>query len=162
MYNDFFINGFVSGTIAMDAAFIFNGFEFPSCDNDDPTPVINQSAKKLLDIIHNYIAQTYVSKLFTHFSIGENSMWSGVDGMSADWHNDGREGFNSNFLIYLDNGEAYGNKIEVKNSAEEFVIFPKKNQFVWLNQSSGFLHKATHVSGPRRVLSFEFNIQGLT
>jgi hypothetical protein len=162
MYNDFFTNGFVTGQIEMDAAFLFKKFEFPSCDNDDPTPDINPSAKNLLDILHKHIAQKYVSALFADFSIGENAMWSGVDSMSTDWHNDGREGFNSNFLVYLDDGEAYGNKIEVKAVTEQFTIFPKKNQFVWLNQSGGFLHKATHVSGPRRVLSFEFDIPALS
>jgi hypothetical protein len=159
MINNFLINGFTSDFLTLDAAFLFKKFEFPDCNNGEAE--LEEEAVELLDILHRHVAKKYVSSLFDEYSIGERGMWTGVDNMSSDWHNDSNEEFNSNFLIYLDDGELHGNSIEIKTPTEEFKIYPNKNQFVWLNQNKKFQHRATHLSGPRRLLSFEFTIPAI-
>ena len=49
----------------------------------------------------------------------------------------------------------------VRDKIDEHVIFPNKYDFMWLNQSSAFEHKAAHNGGRRRVLSFEYKVYGL-
>ena len=68
---------------------------------------------------------------------------------------------NSNVIIYLDDTREHNNNIQVKNQIEEFVITPKENDFIWLNQNNLFRHKASHNDGRRRILSFEYYIDGL-
>ena len=158
--NDFLTNGFTTGILTLDVAFLFKKFHFPNCNDGDAE--FTAEASQFLSILHQHVSDKYVSKLFTEYSIGSSGMWSGVDNLSSDWHNDSNEKFNSNFLVYLDDSEQYGNSIEIKTPVEEFKIYPKKNQFVWLNQDKKFLHRATHMSGPRRLLSFEFKIPDLS
>ena len=139
---------------------LFKNFEFPDYNNVDVE--LEEQATQLLTILHNHIANKYVSVLFDNYVVGRRCMWTGIDNLSSDWHNDNNDEFNSNLLVYLDDGEQYGNSIEIKTPTEEFKIYPKKNQFVWLNQDKKFLHRATHISGPRRLLSFEFKIPDLS
>lgn len=160
MINDFLVNGFVTGTLSLDAAYLFKQFQFPNCNDGEATPSLQAST--YLQALHRHIAEKYVSSMFDEYGFGEHNMWSGVDAPSKEWHNDNCDEFNSNFLVYLDDGEMYNNFIEVKSPTEEFKIYPKKNQFVWLNQDKKFLHRATHTEGPRRVLSFEFNIPAIS
>ena len=156
MINSFATNGFATGIVQADLAFLFKNFSFANCS--DTHSEINYQAAKLLSILHQHIGRRYVSTVFNEYTIIKNSMWSGVDSLSKDWHNKGCQESNSSFLIYLDDGETYGNSIEIKTPSEEFKIYPKKNQFVWLNQDKKFSYRETHVSGPRRLLSFEFKI----
>lgn len=157
--NEFLTNGFATGVLTLDVAFLFKRFPFPNCNDGEATP--SPEAEMYLQSLHEHIATKYVSTMFDEFGFGEHNMWSGVDGPSQEWHNDSCDEFNSNFLVYLDDGEMYNNFIEVKTPVEEFKIYPKKNQFVWLNQNQRFLHRATHTEGPRRVLSFEFKIPAI-
>lgn len=159
MIDNFLVNGFATGILVFDAAFLFKTFEFPDCNDGDAE--FGEKATQLLQIVHQHVASKYVSTLFDEYEVGQFGMWAGVDSLSKDWHNDSNNEFNSNFLVYLDDGEQYGNSIEIKTPTEEFKIYPKKNQFVWLNQNKKFLHRATHTSGPRRLLSFEFKIPAL-
>jgi len=159
MLENFLLNGFATGIMQSDLAFLFKRFQFADCNDGDSE--IDPEAVNLLNALHSFISNTYVSPLFSEYTIARSCMWTGVDSLSKDWHNDNCAEFNSNFLIYLDDGETYGNSIEIKTPSEEFKIYPKKNQFVWLNQDKKFLHRATHVSGPRRLLSFEFKIPAI-
>lgn len=163
-YSNFFVNGFTQGTLNFDAVTMFQEFDFPDCTADRNTSfTIDPIAQIRLDAIHGYLANTLITPMFQVYTFGNNGMWSGVDSGSATWHNDftDTDSFTSNILIYLEDGEPYGNSVEFKNQVEEWKVIPKPNEFVWINQNHNFMHRATHIAGPRRLLSFEFYIPAL-
>lgn len=159
---DFFVKGYYSEILSNDIAAEFDNYKFVNCQ-EHSTMHITDVVQKKLDDLHVYLAETYVSKIFPSYKLLKNGMWNNVDSGSSTWHNDFSDGdaLNSNILVYIDDNRLYNNCIMIKNQKEEFKIQPKPNQFVWLNQSQGFQHKAIHNSGSRRLLSFEFFIDGL-
>jgi hypothetical protein len=159
---DFFVKGYYSDILSNDIATEFGNYKFVNCQEHSSMHITNVMQKKL-DDLHLYLAETYVSKVFSSYKLLNNGMWDNVDSGSSTWHNDFSDGdaLNSNILVYIDDNRLYNNFIMITNGQEEFKIQPEPNQFVWLNQSSCFQHKAIHNSGPRRLLSFEFFIDGL-
>jgi len=161
---DFFTKGFVHSKFDIDVVDMFKNDHFIDCNSKEADDqVISKEAQLKLDEIHLHVGKNIIEKVFSNFTYRRNGMWCGVDTGSAEWHNDFIDGdpFTSNLLIYLEDGEPYGNFIEVKNAFEEYVVVPKPNEYVWLNQNKKFMHRATHKSGPRRLLSFEFFIPDL-
>lgn len=161
---DFFIKGFVTGKFFKDLSH-FKDYEFVYCEDTalgNGERVVDIRCSEFLDELHHLIAENYISKIFTKYQLMSNGMWEGVDNGSSVWHNDQTDqNMNSNFLIYLDDTGTHDNSIEFKNDNLEYKVLPKENDFVWINQSKKFLHRATHNQGRRRVLSFEFLIDGL-
>ena len=159
--DDFFVKGYCTDVLSSNIAAEFSNYDFTNCNSANRMQVPEQVQQRL-DSIHLSLADNYVSKIFTSYELLNNGLWDGVDSGSSDWHNDQKSrGFNSNILVYIDDNRVYNNYIMVTNGAEEFQIQPQPNQLVWLNQSSCFKHKAIHTSGPRRLLSFEFFVEGL-
>ena len=159
--DDFFVKGYYTEVFCNNIALEFSNYDFTNCNSANHMQVPEQVQQRL-DSIHLSLADNYVSKIFTSYELLNNGLWDGVDSGSSDWHNDQKSrGFNSNILVYIDDNRVYNNYIMVTNGAEEFKIQPQSNQLVWLNQSSCFKHKAIHTSGPRRLLSFEFFVEGL-
>ena len=159
--DDFFVKGYYTEVFCNNIALEFSNYDFTNCNSANRMQVPEQVQQRL-DSIHLSLADNYVSKIFTSYELLNNGLWDGVDSGSSDWHNDQKSrGFNSNILVYIDDNRVYNNYIMVTNGAEEFKIQPQPNQLVWLNQSSCFKHKAIHTSGPRRLLSFEFFVEGL-
>lgn len=162
-------NLFIDGYIlhkddSIDIAY-FDQFEFKHCDVEGELSLeLPQEALVRLDSIHKYLADAYVSKIFPEFEPKEHSIWNGVDAGSSRWHNDYEDGdpFNLTFLIYLDdNTEENGNHLAVRGSGEEHILYPKRGEFICLNQKRTFKHKACHKSGMRRILGFEFFVPAL-
>mgnify|MGYP000706872679 CR=1 FL=1 len=162
--NDFFIKGYIHGKF-FESIDEFYNFDFPNCEDPnigetDSTP---KEAASSLGYLQEQIAQKLIYKIFPDFEHRNYGMWEGVDEGSATWHNDWEDGknMNTNVLVYLDNAGEHNNSIQVRNKNDEFIILPKAGDFVWLNQSKGFQHKASHNDGRRRVLSFEYFANGL-
>lgn len=148
----YFVNGFYKGHVDFLEQVDFDKYYF--VNHDDPERILDKNIEPLLYETRDYILENYIKKVFPDFIVTQSTAWSGVDEYSSRWHNDSTEGFDSNILVYLD--DSYNsNKLEVKNNSEEFTIYHKKGDFVWINQSPNFLHKATHITGKRRVFSFE-------
>lgn len=162
LVDDFLSKGYYTDFFPSDLANEFNDKEFSDC-NQVENLNIDPDTQSRLEEIHRYFLREYVLKLFPNAEMKNNGMWHGVDNGSAVWHNDQEDGdpFNSNILVYIDDNVCYNNSIEVTNGIDEYKIVPKPNQFVWLNQRKIFKHRATHNQGPRRLLSFEFYIDGL-
>ena len=142
---------------------VFDKFDFKDCTQPEET-WLDQNAMKDLKKLHKWFADNYVAKMFDEFEMKDCAMWSGVDEGSREWHNDFEDGdaFNSNILVYMDdNTEENGNNIQVASGDYINIIYPKRREFVWLNQKKCFQHRATHKSGVRRVLSFEYMIPAL-
>jgi len=167
---DFFVKGYYSDQFCMDVVSLFEGHEFPTCVSEDKERDLKEEmvyapeSQELLDKITEVVAEKYIKQVSNEFEFITNGMWSGVDYKSSLWHSDYEEvkrPLNTNFLIYLDDGDPYGNTIDFSNGFEEFSISHKPNQFVWVNQTHAFKHKATHKGGERRMLTFEFFIPGL-
>lgn len=158
----FFLDGFYHGELPDDVDInLFEYFDFNDCNKEDTW--YPPMCRAHLEQLHTWFADNVVGKVFDHYILKECNMWFGVDEPSSDWHNDNQGEFNSNILVYMDNDMRYnGNNIKVRNELEEHTIWPKRGDFVWLNQSKQFEHKATHKSGVRRVLSFEFLIPQLS
>lgn len=162
---DFFVNGHIQGHLAEIDNYDFSEFVFLDCSENediiDNSPIIDKKAQKYLSEIYNIIFNRYLSKLFPNIELLEKSMWQGVDTKSKEWHTDYMEkkNFNSNLLVYLDDN--YGNSIQVKNQVEEFIIYPTRGDFIWLNQNKIFQHRAKHITGPRRLISYEMYIPEL-
>jgi hypothetical protein len=163
MLSDFFVKGYYTEILEADIASEFNNYTFVNCNQTEKIHITEEIQVKL-DRIHLFLANNYVSKIFPSYKLLNNGMWDNVDTGSSVWHNDANDGdaFNSNILLYIDDNRPYNNNIMISNGSEEFTIYPIPNQFVWLNQATGFKHKATHNAGPRRMLSFEFFIDGIT
>ena len=162
MHDDFFVKGYYTEVLSFDVAAEFDNCVFVDCNTSDNMH-ISEDVQSRLNELHLYLAENYVSKIFSAYKILGNGMWDSVDNGSDTWHNDWSDGghLNSNILLYIDDNRLYNNSIMVRNGRQEFKIQPQPNQIVWLNQSRCFEHKATHNSGPRRLLSFEFFIDGL-
>jgi hypothetical protein len=163
MMENFFVNGYVHGVFDIDAKSEFSQYRFIDCNSDEAENFsIQNDAQEKLNRMHEHISEKYIRALFDDFEMKRNGMWEGVDYGSSKWHNDFTDGdpFTSNFLIYIDSNES-GNCIEIRNASDSFKVIPKENEFVWLNQNRKFEHRATHVSGQRRLLSFEFYIPAL-
>lgn len=160
--DSFFVNGFYLGNIEHIQKINFDQYNFLHCNKVEGNirPELDNELKSIINETRVFLVDNYISKVFKNYEVLECYAWEGVDPGSSRWHNDKREGFNSNIILYLD--DSFGcNTIEVKNNSQEFKVFPKKGDFVWLNQSTKFLHKATHIYGRRRVFSFEFNIHDI-
>lgn len=164
----FFANGYLHGHLSEVSNYNFDQFTFVDCFNydkeSDKSPIVDIRAKDILMEIYRLLEDRYIKQMFDRYQLLEMSMWQGVDDLSRTWHNDYIKGktFNSNILVYLDEGnEINGNFIEVKNQIEEFKIYHKAGDFVWLNQKENFRHKATHNSGQRRLISYELMIPDL-
>jgi hypothetical protein len=160
----FFIDGYWHDTLPEEINIDrFDKFDFKDCTQPEEL-WLDPEAEFDLAIIHKWLADKYLSKLFDDFEIKQCAMWSGVDEGSRTWHNDFEDGdsFNSNILIYLDdNTKQNGNNIQVRTGDYHFTLYPKRRDFVWLNQKKCFQHRAQHLSGTRRVLSFEYLVPAL-
>lgn len=160
----FFVDGYWLGTLPDDLDIeMFESFDFKDCNQSEEI-WLDPKAKIDLDRMHQWFADNYVSKVFDDFEIKDCCMWSGVDEGSKVWHNDFEYNnkFNSNILVYMDdNTEANGNNIQIASNDYINILYPARRDFVWLNQKKCFQHRATHKSGVRRVLSFEYLIPAL-
>lgn len=160
----FFIDGYWHGTLPDNLDIErFEKFKFIDCTQPENLWTTKE-AEFDLAIIHKWLADNYISKLFDDFEMKDCAMWSGVDYGSREWHNDFEDAnkFNSNILIYMDDNTKHnGNNIQVKTGDYHFTLYPKRRDFVWLNQKKCFEHRASHKSGQRRVLSFEYLIPAL-
>lgn len=160
----FFVDGYVHATLEEDVDIsIFDTMTFVDCTQPEEL-WLDENAKSHLKVLHNYFAERYISKIFGAFEMKDCAMWSGVDEGSREWHNDYEDGdsFNSNILVYLDDNTVdNGNNIQVRDAANHWTLYPKRRDFVWLNQKKCFQHRAQHKSGVRRVLSFEYLIPAL-
>lgn len=173
IYEDFFTKGYVKGFYDNEESLkFFDQFEFQDARLIDRRPPAH--CKDQLIEIANYFKDIHIGKVFVNVKLNIVSMWQSVDDLSSEWHNDRFykktgdntwEGhrFNSNILLYLDeNDEKIGNSIEITNGIEEFIEYPTRGEFVWINQSRECIkHKATHKQGTRRLLSFEYLISDL-
>jgi hypothetical protein len=151
--DSFFVNGFYHGHIDFIEDIDFNKYTFIDCNEE--ARLLDKQLEPVILQVKQHLISNFVSKIFDKYTVVDEYAWSGVDSYSKNWHNDLAEGFDSNILVYLDDSHEV-NTIEVKSPSEQFKIYPKKGDFVWINQSEHFLHKATHINGTRRVLSFEF------
>jgi len=160
----FFIDGYWHGTLPNNLDIDrFETFKFIDCTQPEDL-WLDPAAKRELDFIHKWLADTYISTIFNEYELKDTAMWSGVDHGSREWHNDFEDSnkFNSNILIYMDDNTKWnGNNIQVRTSDYHYYLYPKRGDFIWLNQKKCFEHRAAHKSGQRRVLSFEYLIPAL-
>lgn len=159
--HNFFTKGYYTGQITNDLNF-FNNYEFVDCNYSEKLN-IEPEVQRYLNELHSFFSENLIAKVFSSFTIKSNGMWNGVDEGSSKWHNDFEDGdpFNSNILLYLDDNFKSGNYLQVTDQNEVYTIYPKINEFVWLNQAKCFKHRAHHKSGIRRLLSFEFYIDDI-
>lgn len=166
-FENFFVYGFIKGNISkydIDVN-LFDSFEFVDCNNcPNEDEWMDPSAIEILRGIQQKFADTLISPIFAEFEMKDVGMWLGVDEGSARWHNDFEDGdlFNSNVLIYLDNDYENKNMIQIRtNGGDPITLHPQRGDFLWLNQQKCYEHKATHTTGTRRLLSFEYLIPEL-
>jgi hypothetical protein len=158
----FYVNGFIHGNIEQIKTINPDDFYFDDCvKTKNKTKTIDKNIMPVLKNTCQYLIDNYVSILFHDYEVLEKYCWSGVDDYSKHWHNDSKENFNSNILVYLDDS-LEKNSIEIKNGSNEiFTVYFKAGDFVWLNQNLQFSHRANHIVSNRRVLSYHFNIRDL-
>jgi len=163
-YNNFFQYGYILDENCKINFSKFKSMNFKNCNEVNEDFWLDKNYLQELKKIQSILSVEYISKIFNKFEMKECGMWEGVDEGSSKWHNDYLDGdkFNSNILVYLDdNTEKNGNSIEVRGPNFSHILYPKENQLIWLNQKKIFQHKATHKTGRRRVLSFEYFIPEL-
>ena len=165
--NSFFLNGYVTGKFFEDIS-AYQECYFPNCNDPnigEDIQFVDTTTSADLDRLHKLVGEKIVSKIFEKYKLQGKGMWEGVDQGSSVWHNDFIDGknMNTNILVYIDSTKEQDNSIEIKDTTIDTYnkLLPEQNDFVWLNQSLNFRHKATHNGGRRRVLSFEFLVDGL-
>lgn len=158
---NFILNGHVKGTIPFIKDINFDSYSFHDCNYESgEESIVDTNLWPIIYKCRDFLIDNYVSQIFSNFELKNMSAWKNVDGGSSVWHNDQKEKLNSNILVYLD--DSYNkNTIEIKTPSKVHKIYPQKGNFVWLNQSLNFQHKATHLEGERRLISFEFDIPEL-
>lgn len=161
---NFFLHGYyLDENLGMDFS-DYKSMNFKDCNDKDEDSWLDKRYLSDLKKIQEFFADRYISSIFTNYELKDCGMWEGVDDGSSKWHNDYLDGdtFNSNILVYLDdNTIENGNSIEVRGPGFTHKLYPKANQLIWLNQKRIFEHRATHSSGRRRILSFEYFIPEL-
>lgn len=164
---NFFLHGYVHSTDKNLAIERFDKATFTDCStlkDDVDVQRADPEYAPALNELHKYMGETYIAQLFDEYTLTQCAMWSGVDSGSSVWHNDNKQGsrFTSNLLVYLDDNKPEdGNFIQVRGAGFEHTLYPKRGDFVWLNQKECFEHRAQNDNGIRRVLSFEFYIPAL-
>jgi|TARA_A200000159_G_C7275321_1_gene319123 hypothetical protein len=167
----FFKDGFYTGDVDINVQ-IFDDVKFPSIDYNPEDLKLpdncKQEIKKVQEQLEEVISETYPKFELTE----EPGLWNGVTKENNEFHNDFVAGdkFNSNILVYLDEGndmnenyiEIAGEDILDKDGIPYGVskcrIFCRPGQFVWLNQSPQFEHRANNGSGNRRLIHFAYYI----
>ena len=162
---DFFVKGYVTGEFFEDVR-SYRECYFPDCNDPnigEDIQFVDTTTDADLDRLHRLVGEKIVGQIFANYKLQGKGMWEGVDQGSCVWHNDFVDGMNmnTNILVYIDDTSTHDNSIEFKNHNEHYKVLPRENDFVWINQSTHFFHRATHNSGRRRVLSFEFYINEL-
>lgn len=169
-FDNFFSHGYILHCDENINVSKYDSYTFPDCTKSEEEILKAQGPQEKaicqldLQVLHEYLAKNYVSKLFANYDIMHRDLWCGVDEGSVEWHNDHEDGdpFNSTILVYMDdNTPENGNFIAVRGPAVETILYPKRGEFIWLNQKKIFQHKAKHNSGVRRVLGFEFFVHDL-
>ena len=166
--DSFFLEGYYKAKVSdftdFDISF-FDQFKIAHCASHE-CDILDPAAVAELKKLQQFFADNLIKLLFDEFEVVDIGMWEGVDDGTSDWHNDWQDGdnFSSNILIYLDdNTEENGNSLKVRShGTNEQTLYPKRGEFIWLNQKSCFEHKATFTSGIRRVLSLEYLVPALT
>lgn len=159
--NNFFLEGFVKDKIDYDIS-QFDDWPFLEDKSRDWAGTADQQVE--LAKLASHVSHEIVGMVFDDRRLLRSGLWQGVDAESQVWHNDWRDGdeFNSNFLIYLDDNDiSRGNYIGVRGQDFEYCLEPRRGEFVWLNQSEMFEHRASNQQGLRRIIVFEFYIPGL-
>jgi|GEM_PF-1533546 len=166
--HSFFINGFVTGNFLSDDEIAsFDAFSFIDCNSsgylDRTSTLPPEEALRFFKKFSAMFEQQLISPFFKNFKLINFGMWDGSDIGSRKWHNDFEDGdaFNSNIIIYLET-HSPEHSLQVKNGERIMTVETRAGDFVWLNQMKCFQHRAIQESGPRRILSFEYFIEGLT
>lgn len=155
----FFKDGFYTGEVDLNVQ-LFDDVKFPSIDYDAKDLILpdtcKQEIKKVQEQLEEVISETYPKFELTE----EVGLWNGVTKDNNEFHNDFVAGdkFNSNILVYLDEGnDDNENYIEILG-VDKCRVFCRPGQFVWLNQSPQFEHRANNGRGNRRLLHFAYYI----
>ena len=87
---DFFVKGYYSDILNTDILAEFDNYKFVNCQENSSMHITDVIQKKL-DDLHLYLAETYVSKVFSSYRLLNNGMWDNVDSGSSEWHNDPKD-----------------------------------------------------------------------
>lgn len=117
--------------------------------------------KFLLTRTQDILAEKYLDGF--SYTNGYCDAWSGIDSLTDKWHNDGREGCNTAFLMYMsDLPEEVGGGLSVKHIDDKThtTIWPKKYDIVVLNQADHFIHRVEPMKQQvtRHVCHIEYNV----
>lgn len=112
-----------------------------------------------LQVAHQYIADTYVSKFFDKVELGYNGIWDGGIKRDVDkWHNDLIEGCNLFVMLYLNDVTTGGQLCFKCNDIETGCIQPRKGLLVMGSQELHVVHKVSLTTEQRMVCNFGFNV----
>lgn len=157
----FFKDGFYTGEVDLNVQ-LFDDIKFPSIDYDAKDLILpdtcKQEIKKVQEQLEEVISETYPKFELTE----EPGLWNGVtkenNALKSNDTNVAGDKFNSNILVYLDEGnDDNENYIEILG-VDKCRVFCRPGQFVWLNQSPQFEHRANNGRGNRRLLHFAYYI----
>ena len=155
----FFKDGFYTGEVDLNVQ-LFDDVKFPSIDYDAKDLILPDICKQEITNVQEQLEEV-ISETYPKFELTEEvGLWNGVTKDNNEFHNDFVAGdkFNSNILVYLDEGnDDNENYIEIKGE-DKCRIFCNPGQFVWLNQSPQFEHRANNGRGNRRLLHFAYYI----
>jgi len=114
-----------------------------------------------LNVVSQYIKNTYVDPYWENAEFLKYTVWDGVDRDNQGWHTDMFEEYDIFFLLYNDDTHAdTGGSIQFKWKEDgefvEKIIQPVRGSLFCVSNARGFWHRAESTNITRRVASFDF------
>ena len=167
--NNFYINGFAILPFPETFKYNYDDYNFIQAGNQ-PDDFNYNNDPKLLPIIDEFrllIEQRYVSFFGSDYKNLRKLGCNLAHNKARNWHNDIDTWADLSiclvFNLYLDDTKDSNNGFDIKNSTEEYKLFPKKGDLFMLNVSDAFKHKANinNENVKRRVMTFDYNVPSL-
>jgi len=124
-------------------------------------PVMDQAFEDTMLKAHEYLGETYVSKLRPNYELGYRHLWERTAEPVLEWHNDLIEGCNVFFLVYLTDVNVGGEICFRAHGQPTGMISPRKGLVVMASQHEYVQHKVNpHPETEKRMLcNFGFDVK---
>jgi hypothetical protein len=167
--NNFYINGYIILPFKEAFKYNYDNYNFIKVGNQ-PDDYVYINDERLITIIDEFrllIEQKYVSFFGSNFTNLRKLAVNGCHAKARKWHDDRDTWASLNislvFNLYLDDTKEHNNGFDIRTTAEEFNLFPKKGDLFMLNVSDAFKHKGNINTDNvnRRVMTFDYNVPSL-
>lgn len=167
--NDFYTKGFVILPFPETFKYNYDNYTFIKAENQADDCVYKNDPKidPIVEEFNTLIGQRYVSFFGSDYTNLRKLAANGCHVKARKWHDDKDTWASLNiclvFNLYLDNTQEYNNGFDIKNSNEQYNLFPKKGELFMLNVNDTFKHRGNINNDKvhRRVMTFDYHVPNL-